>query len=66
MTESPLLVTYMGILDKAKGATKKGLDSTKDVGGKGIDLGKKGGREGLKLGKKGVNKTKDALKDEKE
>ena len=56
----------MGILDKTKEATKKGLDKTKDVGGKGIDLGKKGGKEGLKLGKKGIAKTKEALKDDKE
>ena len=64
--ENIIFSDTMGILDKAKDASKKGLDKTKDLGGKGVDLGKKGGKEGLKLGKKGVDKTKEALKDEKE
>ena len=44
----------MGLLDKAKETTKKG-----------VDLGKKAGKKGVDVGKKGVDKTKDAVKDKK-
>jgi len=41
----------MGLLDKAKDATKKG-----------VDLGKKAGKKGVELGKKGVDGTKEAVR----
>jgi hypothetical protein len=41
----------MGFLDKAKDATKKG-----------VDIGKKAGEKGIDLGKKGVDSTKEAVR----
>lgn len=41
----------MGILDKAKDATKKT-----------VDLGKKAGKKGIEVGKKGVGATKEAVR----
>jgi len=55
----------MGLLDKAKEATKKGVDLGARAGKKGVDLGVKAGKKGVEVGKKGVDKTKDAVKDKK-
>jgi hypothetical protein len=41
----------MGLMDKAK-----------DVSKKGVDLGKKAGKKGVEVGKKGVDTTKEAVR----